>query len=115
MKYTNTFVRKELEGYPDLQQDPVSRMLRTMFVEEAKFDEERVVAKTLGFLVAPMRQTISVILKCFDCLIAMPEAIKLALEAAEADDLLRSSTLENRNIYSSTDKNFYRALDARLR
>lgn len=42
-----------------MYQDPVSRMLRTMFVEEAKFDEERsIVAKALGFLVVPMRQTI---------------------------------------------------------
>lgn len=46
----------------------------------------------------------------------MPEAMKLARKAVEADDLLRSSTLENRNIYSTLAQiKIFHRVDSRLR
>mmetsp|Transcript_30702 Transcript_30702/g.46509 ORF Transcript_30702/g.46509 Transcript_30702/m.46509 type:complete len:436 (+) Transcript_30702:112-1419(+) len=77
--------QKELQEKPNLK-DPVSRMLRTVFVEEAKFDQERVVANTLGLLVGCVETNNNAILKTLDRLMAMPEAMKLAREAAEVDD-----------------------------
>jgi len=61
-------------------------MLRTILVEEAKFDEERVIANTLGLLVGTVETNNNAILKSLDRLMAMPEAMKMAREAAEAGD-----------------------------
>jgi cytochrome P450 len=77
--------RKALEKNPDIQ-DPVSRMLRTMLVQEAKFDEERVVANTLGFLVGCIETNNNAIIKTLDRLMAMPHAMALAREAIEEGD-----------------------------
>lgn len=77
--------KAELKKNPDAQ-DPVSRMLRTAFVDEAKFDIERIVSNTVGLLVGCVETNNNAIIKCLDRLMAMPKAMKLAREAAKAGD-----------------------------
>lgn len=78
--------RSELKKNPSASDDPVSRMLRTAFVEEANFDIERVVSNTVGLLVGCVETNNNAIIKTLDRLMAMPEAMALAREAAKAGD-----------------------------
>lgn len=77
--------KEELKSDPN-KQDALSRLLRTKFVEEANFDEERIVSNTMGFIVGGVETINNAVCKALDRLFEMPQAMDMAREAAEADD-----------------------------
>jgi|ERR1022692_2413550 cytochrome P450 len=81
--------RAELKADPSLD-DTLSRLLKTVLPEVIGFDEERVIANTIGLLVGGVETTSAAIVQALDELLERPAQFEAARGAAAAgnDDLL---------------------------
>jgi len=81
--------RQELKSNPDLD-DTLSRLLKTVLPEVIGFDEERIIANTIGLLVGGIETTSAAIAQAIDELLKRPDQLAAAQAAAQAgnDELL---------------------------
>jgi len=81
--------RQELKSNPDLD-DTLSRLLKTVLPEVIGFDDERIIANTIGLLVGGIETTSAAIAQAIDELLKRPDQLAAAQAAAQAgnDELL---------------------------
>lgn len=77
--------RAELQSHPELD-DTLSRLLKTVFAEAIGFDDERVIANTIGLLVGGVETTSAAVAQALDQLLSRPTQLAAARAAAQAND-----------------------------
>lgn len=75
--------RAELQANPSLD-DTLSRLLKTVLPEVIGFDDERIIANTIGLLVGGVETTSAAIVQALDILLAQPDKLAAATAAATA-------------------------------
>jgi cytochrome P450 len=64
----------------------LSRLLKTVLPNKSGFNEERIIANTMGLLVGAVETSSAAIVQALDMLLSRPEQLQGAQQAAQADD-----------------------------